>query len=360
MKQILKIILKLLFHLKKINGDNMQSKTNHLVKIWGNRIESLKGKYLYHKLIFLFFHFLKKFGQKKTFYYFKRETFGPYCEELAFDLQYLKNRRFVEITGDNTIKVDKGRIKYYFNRKGMSLRLSSTEGKAIIKAEELISTEFRDDDRIELATSLLLIVYQGFTLKEEIFAELKHWKLEVFDAFDVEQMWEYLYRNGILPKIVIDVNKLIKMNSGANNSRNYHRLISKIIVYIFKHSFINMKFEKSLYYGRKFIDTVYTNSAEKGFFKHLPEKHKQVNCQYIVLEAKNYTMDVKNREIDQLAGRLNEKLGNFGILVCRHVNNEKLVRQWCQSHLDSNKYIIVLTNKDIIELVEYTRLDLDA
>lgn len=95
-------------------------------------------------------------------------------------------------------------------------------------------------------------------------------------------------------------------------------------------------------------------SQRMGFFKNLPEKNRNIVCNYIIVEAKNYSFDLGNPEFDQLFSRLNKKVGNFGILVCRNINNMKGARKRSQSYLDDDKYILFLTDKDIIKMGRLT------
>ncbi|MBU7017389.1 MAG: hypothetical protein HXS44_07755 [Theionarchaea archaeon] len=132
---------------------------------------------------------------------------------------------------------------------------------------------------------------------------------------------------------------------------HYHRLASQIISKVFKGSLKNMKIEQSQDGGIKRIDTVFSNCAEKGFFRRLADIH-DVKCPYIVVEAKDYALDPGNKEFDQLAGRLNDNVGKFGILVCRSIKNEETARKRCESYLSDRKYIIFLTDDNLFELLE--------
>lgn len=352
--------MKILYYLEKINGNNLKSRNNRLIIVKGNKIKSLKGKFIYQKILFLLQYLSDFSGINHLSYRYLRKEWGPHSTELAFDMNFLKEEGFVHFEGEDIIIANKKKIEYYFQKRGIDLKLSAEEGKVIFKMEEIINIELKDDYRIELATSMLFLVKQGFILKKEIFNELEKWKPGVFNDLEKENIWNLLYLNKILYKVVLDISFLSNINTGIKNAHKYHKLISYIISYIFKDTFSNMEFEREVYNGRCYIDTVYTNIAQNGFFRHLPEKYKGISCNYIVLEAKNFTLDPGNREVDQLASRLNKKVSNFGILTCRNIKNEKLMLQRCQYHLDSNKYIIFLTDTNLQKLVKWKILGLGA
>lgn len=149
------------------------------------------------------------------------------------------------------------------------------------------------------------------------------------------------------------INALDQLPSGIEHSSEYHRLTSLIIGRIFHSSLKNMTIQQEENRGRKFIDTVFTNSAKKGFFKDLID-NPNILCQYIIVEAKNYSHDPDNPEFDQLSGRLSKKAGTFGILVCRTIVNQRLALERCQGYLDDDHYVIFLSNNDLIELLNFS------
>ncbi len=338
---------------------NLWQKRLELLKILYN-IEEIKGKFIFQKTIFI----LKYFGIKNLNYNFQRHEFGPYSFELENEIVFFEKKNFINIENyynKNRIIANKEKIENYFNRKGYSLRLNSEEGMAICKTEDLFNNELKELKSIELTASMLQLINEGkYNLKKEIIKELRKWKPCIFSEKDIEKIWNLLFSKKIIPEILRNLNLLLEIKPGEKEAHKYHKLISKIIAYIFRKSFRNMEFERGIHKGRKYIDTIYTNSAQTGFFKNLPEKNNIIICNYVIMEAKNYSYDPENPEFDQLASRLNKKVGNFGILVFRKVKNKKIILERCQSYLDDDKYIIFLSDDDIIELVELSRLGLDA
>lgn len=147
---------------------------------------------------------------------------------------------------------------------------------------------------------------------------------------------------------------------GKEGAHRYHILISNILLEVCKSSFKNMEMDKRSFEGMVFIDTIYTNSAQKGFFKDLPEKNKNINCNYILLETKNYSSELKNINFNHFTSRFTRNIGNFGILACRDLKNAFLTLKRCKNILHSvNQYLIILSDLDIIKLIELSRNGLE-
>jgi len=147
------------------------------------------------------------------------------------------------------------------------------------------------------------------------------------------------------------IEKIKSVEKGTGKAEEYHRLVSHAIGRIFRGSLRNMDIKVNVDGGIKIIDTVFTNSADNGFFKNLRSK---VECNYPMIEVKNISGDPTNTELDQLNGRLNQNRGHFGIVICRNVSNKNAVISRCKTYLPNN-YVLVLTDEDIYELLEYAR-----
>ena len=145
---------------------------------------------------------------------------------------------------------------------------------------------------------------------------------------------------------------LTKIPKNKINAEKYHRLSSQILNRVFRNSLGNMEIKLNMHKRRKIPDTVFTNVAEKGFFKKLENTCKS---NYIIVEAKNINKDPGNDEFDQLSGRLTDHIGKFGILVCRSINDYKAVKERCEFYLDKSEYIITLTDEDLIDLLDLRR-----
>ena len=144
--------------------------------------------------------------------------------------------------------------------------------------------------------------------------------------------------------------KIKGLPKGTYKAEEYHRVVSYAIGRIFRGSLRNMDIKVDVDGGIKIIDTIFTNCADNGFFHNLRSK---VECNYPMIEVKNISGDPTNTELDQLNGRLNQNRGHFGILICRSTSNKNAVISRCKTYLPNN-YVLVLTDDDIFELLEYT------
>lgn len=115
--------------------------------------------------------------------------------------------------------------------------------------------------------------------------------------------------------------------------------------------------EKEIHEGRKRIDLVFDNIAEEGFFNLLGTVY-DVPCSWIMVECKNYTKDISNPELDQMAGRFAARRGKFGIICCRANDNEAaFIERERDTVKDGRGWIIHLTDDEIIYLLEQRKED---
>ncbi|GFE58731.1 hypothetical protein [Geobacter sp. AOG1] len=141
---------------------------------------------------------------------------------------------------------------------------------------------------------------------------------------------------------------LTQLPVGNDSASKYEDLIEKIFSVIFYPSLCNPKKQDKIHNGRKRIDITYTNEAKSGFFYWLALHYP---CPLIFIECKNYGKEVGNPEIDQLAGRFSPSRGKVGMLVCRSIENKKLLHQRCiDTAKDGRGYMLVLDDQDIIAL----------
>jgi hypothetical protein len=144
--------------------------------------------------------------------------------------------------------------------------------------------------------------------------------------------------------------KINKGNTGAD-ANDYETVISLLLSSVFSCDLRNLKIQEEIDDGRRRIDFVMTNGATDGFFWQLSEKH-HLKCPYILFECKNYSEDLGNEEFAQLADRLQTKIGQVGIIVCRSVKD----RQKClkaQQARYPDRLILVLDDNDISNLLSF-------
>jgi len=137
---------------------------------------------------------------------------------------------------------------------------------------------------------------------------------------------------------------------GPAHAAEYHSYIVEVLEIIFNPYLLKPVVEQILHAGRKRIDIVFNNGCI-GFFGDLVHLHR-VHCPYIFVECKNYSAEICNPEIDQLAGRFSERRGRLGFLLCRRVQDRRTLLNRCRDALnDGRGYIITLDDKDIGRLL---------
>jgi hypothetical protein len=147
------------------------------------------------------------------------------------------------------------------------------------------------------------------------------------------------------------IEKIESIPEGPEYAEEYHRVVSLAIARIFRGSLRNMTIKVPIGDSIKVIDTLYTNCAKEGFFNNLRDDFK---CTHPILEVKNYTDDIKNPEVDQLNGRLNQYRGQFGMIACRHIDDENGVYKRCATALP-DRAVLFLTDNDIFRLLDLSR-----
>ena len=112
------------------------------------------------------------------------------------------------------------------------------------------------------------------------------------------------------------------------------------------------KIEKEICDGRKRIDITFNNIAENGFLSIL-EKTYNIPCRLVMVECKNYSNDIQNPELDQMAGRFSPNRGRFGIICCREIKSkEQFLKREPDTAKDQRGWIIHFTDDDIVYMLE--------
>ncbi len=148
------------------------------------------------------------------------------------------------------------------------------------------------------------------------------------------------------------IKNLNEISPGPTNASTYHKLAIGILELIFYPGLNNPIKEREINEGRKRIDITFDNSASDGYFLRLSSVH-QIPSRYIFVECKNYTSDTENPEVDQLSGRFSVNTGKFGILMCRKIENRKLLIARCiDLWKQKNELIIPLSDLEVIEILK--------
>ncbi len=141
-------------------------------------------------------------------------------------------------------------------------------------------------------------------------------------------------------------------DAGANQ---YHELMIGAGEFIFFPNLLHPKKEPRIHQGRKRIDILFENGAVKGLFHRL-HTIRHLPCAYVPFECKNYSTDVANPELDQLAGRFSVQRGKLGFLCCRSFENRTRFIESCRDTLrDDRGLIIPLDDNTVLRLLTCIR-----
>jgi hypothetical protein len=195
-------------------------------------------------------------------------------------------------------------------------------------------------------------------ITKDFLAEFTEKHPKVFETFKIDTKREI--RNLSNEELSSDllhriINYLIKcldeVKPGNDDATKYHRLAVGILELLFYPRLTSPIVEKEIHSGRKRIDITFDNAAENGFFFRLPNTY-QIPSQFIFFECKNYTRDIQNPELDQIAGRFSPNRGKFGIILCRGIDKFKLFLNRCRdTYIDQRGLIIPLVDDDLIGML---------
>ncbi|MDQ3712710.1 MAG: hypothetical protein M3388_10890 [Acidobacteriota bacterium] len=147
------------------------------------------------------------------------------------------------------------------------------------------------------------------------------------------------------------INQLSNTPSGNKHATIYHRITVGILELLFYPNLTCPQIEQEIHEGRKRIDIAFDNAATNGFFFRLHTTY-QTPSQFILVECKNYSSDLENPELDQIAGRFSLHKGKFGFIVCRKIDDLELFLSRCKdTYKDGRGVIIPLVDLDLVSLL---------
>lgn len=151
------------------------------------------------------------------------------------------------------------------------------------------------------------------------------------------------------------VSALDDIEPGRKHAYRYEDAICDILSVIFYPVLVNPIKQSELHGGLKRVDITFTNYALSGFFQWLATHY---SCSYVFVECKNFGEELGNPEIDQIAMRFSKARGQFGIVVCRNVENWERLEARCKAAaVDNHGYVVVLDDNDLKALAEECRRD---
>lgn len=147
------------------------------------------------------------------------------------------------------------------------------------------------------------------------------------------------------------LSELFAIPTGAISANDYENKVEELISAIFSPDLAYPEIQHEIHEGRKRIDITYVNMGrEETFFSWLSANYP---APHIFIECKNYSVDLKNPEFDQLAGRFSPSRGKVGFLICRKNEKPDIALERCKDTAhDDRGFIIILEDSDFKELVD--------
>ena len=132
----------------------------------------------------------------------------------------------------------------------------------------------------------------------------------------------------------------------------YHSISLGISTFIFHPFLIYPIKEREIHEGRKRVDIKFTNAAQVGFFFRMVNL-PQTRSNSVFIECKNYTKDIHNPELDQLAMRFGPQRGYFGMMFCRTIVDRNRVVASCRDAVsDGHGHMLVFEDADVVRMLE--------
>lgn len=143
--------------------------------------------------------------------------------------------------------------------------------------------------------------------------------------------------------------ELKEIKPGRDDWSRYQKHIGKILDYLFGDSLSSPIVESADEFGVNRRDFILRNYSDKGFWKYLRDRYA---ADFIVVDAKNYTKEVKKNEVLQISNYLKEHgTGLFAMIVSRIGEKKGAYMTRRDKWMLDNKLVIVLTDNDIEQMI---------
>jgi hypothetical protein len=150
------------------------------------------------------------------------------------------------------------------------------------------------------------------------------------------------------------LNNVVSLPPGKKHAYDYEDAITNLMTALFYPALVDPETQTPIHNGLKRVDITFTNYARTGFFEWLARSYR---CPYVFVECKNFGEELGNPEVDQIAMRLSDHRGMFGMVVCRRIEDRALLLRRCQAIAkDERKFIVALDDHDIRVLIEEARI----
>jgi len=149
--------------------------------------------------------------------------------------------------------------------------------------------------------------------------------------------------------------RVINLSPGNETAHLYETEVEALLTALFYPQLAYPTPQHEIHDGRKRIDITYTNVAKAGFFSWLGMHY---TAPRIFIECKNYTRELGNPELDQIAGRFSPSRGKVGIIVCRNFEDKNNFLLRCRDTArDDRGFIIPVDDEDLKALIEAKKVD---
>lgn len=142
--------------------------------------------------------------------------------------------------------------------------------------------------------------------------------------------------------------------AGPQHAGAYHRKVAELVGQLFPASLRAVRTEVPINEGRKRIDIWADNVASSGLFRWA---RSRFGGRHMIIEVKNYSRDINNPEIDQLAMRFGPVNGRFGLMICRTVADRAAVTARCRDVLDDHGALVVVLDDADLERLALAGVD---
>lgn len=187
-----------------------------------------------------------------------------------------------------------------------------------------------------------------FTQKHpHVFADFKEWIAKSAEAIKNEEIVDDDAAD--IAQYLID--KLLAIPPGGKDATRYHRTVVGILEFLLYPSVTSPILEQEIHDGRKRVDIVFDNAASAGFFYRLHTTY-DTPAQFIFVECKNYSTDISNPGLDQLAGRFSTNRGKFGLMLCRSAEDlTTLIKRCNDAYSDSRGILVPIIDDDLVQML---------
>ncbi|TKW61399.1 MAG: hypothetical protein DI628_01875 [Blastochloris viridis] len=145
---------------------------------------------------------------------------------------------------------------------------------------------------------------------------------------------------------------LASIPKGKKHYRQYEKVIAAIFEFIFWPHLCLPRMETRFDGGIKRVDLTFMNGSKSGFFNAL-RASANYRSSMVFVECKNYTEEIQNPEIDQLANRFTHDRGRFGFIAFRETADWPRLLARCKStSRGGNGLILPINDARLISLID--------